>query len=176
MSETSLQTGPGAFDDIFESNADFAATFQHGDLQAVAARGLAIITCMDSRISPLEVLGLQPGDAKILRNAGGRVTDDVLRTLVLAVYLLGVKRVLVMPHTQCRMAQSTEEQIHALIEEQHHVDTRDISFETIDDPIRTLHEDVQRIRSYAVLPNDLAVTGAIYDVATGAIQQVEIPR
>jgi carbonic anhydrase len=165
-----------AFQDLFEANIEFAGGFQHGELQAVAARGLAIITCMDSRIAPLDVMGLQPGDAKILRNAGGRVTDDVLRTLVLAVYLLGVTRVLVMPHTQCRMAQSTEEQIHTLIEEKHHVDTRSISFETIADPIQTLHDDVERIRSYAALPRDLAVTGAIYDVSTGELQPVPTPR
>jgi len=130
---------------------------------------------MDSRISPLELLGLEPGDAKILRNAGGRVTDDVLRTLVLAVYLLGVTRVLVMPHTHCRMAQSTEEQIHALIAEKHGVDTRSISFETIADPIQTLCDDVNRIRSHPLLPPDLTVAGAIYDVMSGRMSQVEVP-
>lgn len=79
-----------AFDDLFAANAEFARTFEWSGLTGTAARGLAVVTCMDSRIDPLGLLGLRPGDAKILRNAGARVTDDVLRTLVLAVYLLGV--------------------------------------------------------------------------------------
>jgi len=165
----------GAFADVVAGNSVFAQKFHHGHLEPVAARGLAIITCMDSRISPLEVLGLEPGDAKILRNAGGRVTDDVLRTLVLAVYLLGVTRVLVMPHTHCRMAESTEEQIHSLIAQKHGVDTRSISFETIEDPVHTLQVDVRRIRSHPLLPPVLEVAGAIYDVTTGRLNPVEIP-
>ena len=83
---------------------------------------------MDSRISPLAVVGMQAGDAKILRNAGARVTDDVLRTLVLASYLLGVNRVLVMPHTDCRMASADEATIHATIQDQFGVDTRSLEF------------------------------------------------
>lgn len=165
----------GAFADLIAANSVYAEKFHGGHLEPVAARGLAIITCMDSRISPLEVLGLEPGDAKILRNAGGRVTDDVLRTLVLAVYLLGVTRVLVMPHTHCRMAQSTEEQIHALIAQRHGVDTSAISFETIGEPIKTLCADVNSIRSHPLLPRSLVVAGAIYDVSTGRMQSIEVP-
>ena len=84
------------------------------ELTGKAARGLGVVTCMDSRIDPLGLLGLKPGDAKILRNAGARVTDDVLRTLVLAVYLLGVERVLVMPHTDCGMSKVTDADVHEL--------------------------------------------------------------
>ena len=106
------------FSDIVSANKTFVEGFQHSELTGTARMGLAIITCMDSRISPLAVVGMQAGDAKILRNAGARVTDDVLRTLVLASYLLGVNRVLVMPHTDCRMARDDEATIHATIEEQ----------------------------------------------------------
>ncbi|CAN5447081.1 hypothetical protein BH23ACT7_BH23ACT7_25390 [soil metagenome] len=77
------------FADVLSANAAYAQQFDLGGLPGRAARGLAIVTCMDTRIEPLRMLGLRPGDAKILRNAGGRVTDDVLRTLVLAVHLLG---------------------------------------------------------------------------------------
>ena len=100
------------FSDIVSANETFVKGFQHSELTGTARRGLAIVTCMDSRISPLAVVGMQAGDAKILRNAGARVTDDVLRTLVLASYLLGVNRVLVMPHTDCRMARDDEATIH----------------------------------------------------------------
>ena len=98
-----MHLASGGFEDIFAANAEFASIFKHSELSGYARKSLAIITCMDSRINPLAIVGMQAGDAKILRNAGGRVTDDVLRTLVLASYLLGVTRVLVMPHTDCRM-------------------------------------------------------------------------
>src|SRR5215210_3598807 len=92
------------FDDVLAANEAYASGFRLRDLEARAAEGLAVLTCMDSRIEPLAMLGLQPGDAKILRNAGARVTDDALRTLVLASYLLGVDRAMVVAHTHCRMA------------------------------------------------------------------------
>ena len=118
------------FDDIISANSHFAAGFQHSELTGTARKGLAIVTCMDSRISPLDVVGMQAGDAKILRNAGARVTEDVLRTLVLASYLLGVTRVLVMPHTDCRMAISDEASIHTTIKDQFGVDTSSLEFRT----------------------------------------------
>ncbi len=164
---------PDAFADVFSANEDYATSFALGGLEAKAARGLAIITCMDSRIAPLEVLGLEPGDAKILRNAGARVTGDVLRTLVLAVYLLGVKRVLVMPHTQCRMAQSTEAELHELIDQRHGIDTSSIKFKPIKDSIATLRKDIAAITSHPLLPQDLDVAGAIYDVATGKLTHLQ---
>src|SRR6202012_2305207 len=97
------------FGDVLAANGQFAQTYDHVHLEGRAARGLAIVTCMDSRIEPLAMLGLAKGDAKILRNAGARVTDDVLRTLVLAVYLLGVNRLMVIAHTDCRMAAGRED-------------------------------------------------------------------
>ena len=81
------------FDAIFVANAEYAGAYKSSELTGRAAQGLAIVTCMDSRIDPLRVVGMKPGDVKILRNAGARVTDDVLRTLILATYLLNVKRV-----------------------------------------------------------------------------------
>ncbi|NDD00289.1 carbonic anhydrase, partial [bacterium] len=92
------------FADVLAANSGFVASFKDEHLTGTARKGLAIVTCMDSRINPLAVVGMKAGDAKILRNAGARVTEDVLRTLILATYLLSVERVLVMPHTDCRMA------------------------------------------------------------------------
>ena len=100
------------FDAIFAANNEYVKGYKSSGLTGRAAKGLAIVTCMDSRIDPLRIVGMSAGDVKILRNAGARVTDDMLRTLLLATYLLEVKRVLVMPHTDCRMASGTEEQIH----------------------------------------------------------------
>ena len=163
-----------AFDDLLAANAAYVDGFDDAGLQPVAARGLAILTCMDSRIDPLRMLGLSKGDAKILRNAGARVTDDVLRTLVLAAHLLGVTRVLVVPHTGCRMAEQSDDQIHRLIQERSGIDTRSVDFGTETDQEGTLRRDLQRIRSYPLLPPGLVVGGAIYDVRTGAVSPFDL--
>jgi len=160
-----------AFDDVITANADYARDFQDAGTPGKAARGLAVVTCMDSRISPLEMLGLQKGDAKILRNAGARVTDDVLRTLVLAVHLLEVDRVMVVAHTDCRMTKVTDEQVHEEILARG-VDTRSLEFRTISDQQAELAADVQKVRSSPYLPKELPVVGAIYDVTTGLIDVV----
>jgi carbonic anhydrase len=147
--------------------------FNDSGLTGTARKGLAIVTCMDSRISPLAVVGMQAGDAKILRNAGARVTDDVLRTLVLASYLLGVNRVLVMPHTDCRMASADEATIHATIKDQFGVDTRSLEFRTVSDQRSALAIDVTRIRTYPLLQKGVSVAGAVYNVSTGQLEPVD---
>lgn len=162
-----------AFKDALSANKGFAENFQGSQLTGTAAKGLAIVTCIDSRISPLAVVGMQSGDAKILRNAGARVTEDVLRTLVLATYLLGVDRILVMPHTDCRMAQSKEEDIHATISEQYGVDTRSLEFRTDLDQRQALATDLIRIRSYPLLRKGVVVAGAMYDVSTGVLEPLD---
>jgi len=161
------------FDDLLAANRDYQREFKYSELTGEAKKGLAIVTCMDSRINPLSVVGMRSGDAKILRNAGARVTEDVLRTLVLATYLLKVDRILVMPHTDCRMADSDESEIHETILKDHGVDTRSLEFRTVKDQLAALATDVQRIRSYPLLPKSVAVGGAIYDVKNGSITAVE---
>ena len=160
-----------AFADVLTANEAYAETYPNAGLEARAARGLAVLTCMDSRIDPLHMLGLGPGDAKILRNAGARVTDDVLRTLVLATYLLGVDRVMVVAHTRCRMAGGTEDDVHAAIAEAGGPDTRSIGFLTTTDQVQSLREDVQRIRSWPYLGR-VAVGGFLLDITTGRLDQL----
>ena len=160
------------FSDLFTGNEDFVKEFKSQDLTGFALKGLAIVTCMDSRIEPLKVVGLKAGDAKILRNAGARVTEDVLRTLVLATHLLGVKRVLVMPHTDCRMASGDEDSIHASIMENSGIDTRSIEIRTVKDQIAALKTDVLRIQTFPLLSEDLDVIGAVYDVKTGKLEKI----
>lgn len=163
------------FDDLLTANRSYSERFADAGVPGRAARGLAVVTCMDSRISPLEMLGLSPGDAKILRNAGARVTDDVLRTLVLAVYLLDVTRVMVVAHTDCRMTKVTDDDVHALLLEEQGVDTRSLDFHTVPDQLDVLRRDVQRIRSSPYLPAGLPVVGAVYDVRTGLVE-VAVPH
>ncbi|RJL34409.1 beta-class carbonic anhydrase [Bailinhaonella thermotolerans] len=164
----------GPFGDLLDANERYARDFADAGLTGQAAKGLAVVTCMDSRIDPLRLLGLEAGDAKILRNAGARVTDDVLRTLVLAVYLLGVDRVLVMPHTDCRMSKSTDEDVHRLVAEKYGVDTRSLDFHTVPDQREALLHDITRIRAYPYLPRELHVGGGVYDVHSGRLMPVEM--
>ena len=162
------------FEDLLAANEGYAERFTSGGLDGQAARGLAVVTCMDSRIEPLQMLGLSKGDAKILRNAGGRVTDDVLRTLVLATHLLGVDRVMVVEHTDCRMTKDDDDQAHPAIREASGLDTRSLEFHTIPDQQAALERDVQRIRSFPYLPQDLAVVGCVYDVSSGRVE-IRVP-
>ena len=157
------------FADVMEANAAYASEFEHHELSGRAARGLAVVTCMDSRIEPLAILGMAPGDVKIIRNAGARVTEDVLRTLVLGAHLLNVHRVLVMPHTDCKMASGTEEQMHEAIYRVSGTDTRSMEIRTVGDQEAALALDVLRVRTFPLLPADIIVAGAIYDVLTGRL-------
>lgn len=163
-----------AFADVLSANREYVTDFQDSNLTGNAAKELAVVTCMDSRINPLAVLGMDEGDVKILRNAGARVTDDVLRTLVLACYLLNVKRILIMPHTECKMASSTEEEIHESVAANYGVDIRSIEIRVVEDQQEALRRDVMRVRSYPFLPEDISVGGAIYDVHTGALNPQDV--
>jgi carbonic anhydrase len=160
------------FDDLFAANTEFIKGFKSQDLTGEARKGLAIVTCMDSRIDPLRIVGMSSGDAKILRNAGARVTEDVLRTLILATALLNVSRILVMPHTDCRMASGTEEQIHATILERSGIDTRSVEIRTVSDQVSALKSDLVRIEKFPLLPKNIEVIGAIYNVKTGELKKI----
>jgi carbonic anhydrase len=162
---------PSPFDDVLAANEAYAREFRLAGLPASAGRGLAILTCMDSRVEPLAMLGLAPGDAKILRNAGARVTDDVVRTLVLASYLLGVDRAMVIAHTKCRMAAASEDEVHEAIRAAGGPDTQELGFLVTDDQEATLRSDVAHVRSSPYLGR-LAVGGFIYDVDTGRLAQI----
>lgn len=157
------------FDDILDANRTYAESFGLAGLDPGAARGLAVLTCIDSRIKPLEMLGLVPGDAKILRNAGARVTDDVLRSLVLAVNLLGVDRIAVVQHTRCRMAEASNEELQATIGSLRSADAAAWDFLPIDDQDQVLQADIERIRGCLLLPRGIPVAGFVYDVDTGRL-------
>jgi carbonic anhydrase len=159
------------FDDVLSANTTYAREFGLAGLEARAARGLAVVTCMDSRIEPLAMLGLRPGDAKILRNAGARITDDVVRTLVLAHYLLGVDRVMVVAHTKCRMAGGTEADVHRAIEAAGGPDVSELSFLVAPDQLAALRDDVTRAQSSPYL-KDIVIGGFLYDVDTGQITRI----
>ncbi|HUZ21716.1 MAG TPA: carbonic anhydrase [Acidimicrobiales bacterium] len=160
------------FDELRAANLAYAATFDLGGLPGRAARGLALVTCIDTRIDPLAALGLRPGDAKILRNAGGRVTDDVLRSLVLATSLLGVTHIVVMHHTDCALAGRTEEQLRSALADRQLAAAAAWDFLAMPDPDVALAHDVANVRRCSALPGGLAVEGWRYDVDTGLVQQI----
>lgn len=161
----------GEFDDVLEANRRFAEGFRLAALQPRAAKGLAVLTCMDSRLDPLGMLGLEPGDAYVLRNPGARVTDDLLATLVLAHHLLGVTRSMIVAHTTCAMASRTDDQIHRAIAERGGPDTRSLTYLTTSDQEGSVRADVQRVRSSPYLTG-LTVGGFVYDVGNGRVTQV----
>ena len=157
------------FSDVLAANQTYSATYKYGELKGRAFKGLAVLTCMDSRIDPLGMLGLSPGDAKILRNAGARVTDDVLRTLVLATYLLGVNRVMIVAHTDCRMTVEDEDAVHRGVAQAGGPDQRSLSLMTTGSS-SILLEDVQKIRSSPYL-RELLVGGFIYHLDSGRLEE-----
>ncbi len=169
MSET-VPDGP--FDDILAANRDFAANFDLGGFDGIARAGVAIVTCMDSRIDPLRMTGLKHGDAKIFRNPGGRVTEAALEALVLGAHLLGVKRVIIAPHTRCAMASATEAELRERIGAATGHDVIWQRFHVVEDQQMALHEDVARVRSHPLIPADVEVGGFLFDVDTGLLNQV----
>ena len=171
MSKTDFKA---QFNDVLAGNKEFALSFSGSELTGTARKGIAVVTCIDSRIDPLALMGMQAGDVKILRNAGARVTEDVLRTLVLASHLLGVSRVLVMPHTDCRMASAEEAEMHAEILRVSGIDSRGIEIRTVSDQRAALELDITRVRSFPLLAPEVVVAGAIYHVHTGVLEPIDL--
>jgi carbonic anhydrase len=160
------------FDDLLAANRDYAADFGLSGFDGIAHAGVAMVTCMDSRIDPLRMIGLAPGDAKILRNPGGRVTDQALVALVLGVTLLEVERILVVEHTRCAMATSTEDELKAKVSESAGTDASWMTLGAIVDQQATVRADVHRVRSHPLIPEDVLVGGFVYDVDSGLLQPV----
>ena len=159
------------FDDLLGANAAYATTFDGGNFDGVAHAGVAIVTCMDSRIDPLRMLGLGHGDAKIFRNPGARVTEAALEALVLGSHLLGVKRILIIPHTRCAMVVNSQQQLQDRVSESAGVDASWQAFHVVEDQLASLTADVQKVRSHPLIPTSIAVGGFVYDVDSGRIEQ-----
>jgi carbonic anhydrase len=162
----------GAFADLLESNRHYQEDFSLAGIPAPAARHLAVVTCMDSRIEPLTMLGIGPGDAKILRNAGARISDDALRSLILATNLLAVDRIAVVQHTDCAMTKSSEDELRATVAEAAGASADGWEFLVVPDQAETLRADIERIRTCPLIADDVVVGGFIYDVGTGELRPV----
>jgi carbonic anhydrase len=160
------------FADLLTSNAAYQAGFPHGNFDGIARAGVAMVTCMDSRIEPLGMIGLGVGDAKIIRTPGGRLTPDALIGCILGVHLLGVTRIMVVPHTRCAMASGHDDDIVAKVRAATGDDLSDLSIGASPDQHARLLEDVTALREHPHIGDRALVGGFLYDVDTGALTQV----
>lgn len=161
------------FEDLHDANQRYQAMFHDPGIRGQAAKELAVLTCIDSRIDPLAMLGLQPGDAKIIRNAGARVTKDALRSLILAVNLLNVRRICVVQHTDCAVMGTTNDEIRARIRASIGLDASGWDFLASADQASALRDDIALIESCALLPPGLEIGGFVFDVHTGELVQMD---
>ena len=160
------------FDDLLANNAEYATDFTDGYFDGIAKAGVAIVTCMDSRIEPLGMVGLRIGDAKILRSPGGRISTSVLAGLVLGVQLLQVDRILIVPHTRCAMASGTDDDLRRVITEKTSSDATWMSFGASPDQAGRLRTDVDMVSNHPLIKGHAEVGGFMYDVDTGLLSRV----
>jgi carbonic anhydrase len=163
---------PAVTDELLSANERYAATFAKGELPMPPGRHVAILTCMDARIDPAKALGLDEGDAHVIRNAGGRASDDALRSLVISYKLLGTREFLVVHHTDCGMLTFTNDQLRAQLREELGADASAIDFLPFSDLEESVRQDVEAVRNSALIPDDIPVRGFIYDVHTGRVAEV----
>lgn len=177
--------------EVLAANRDYAASFTKGDLPMPPGRRFAILTCMDARLDPAKYAGLSEGDAHVIRNAGGRASDDAIRSLVISYKLLGTREWFVIHHTDCGMETFTDEIMRGLLasslktasvdengwhdccEGPGSTEANHISWLTIKDLTQSVLEDVKRIKAHPLVPGDIPVYGYIYDVKSGRL--IEVP-
>jgi carbonic anhydrase len=166
----------GVIDEVLAANEIYARDHEVRKLTPRPQRKLAVLTCMDTRLS-IRTLGLKTGDAHIIRNAGGIVTEDALRSLIVSHYVLGTEEIMVINHTDCGLEQTTEQDLRAKIQDR--AGTESVSpsffytFKDVDDNVR---RQLQTLRSHPWIPETVAVRGFVYDVATGRLREVASPR
>src|SRR4051812_7862268 len=163
---------PTTTDKLLENAQAYATDFAKGDLALPPARKVAVLACMDARLNPYGLLGLSEGDAHVIRNAGGVVTDDEIRSLAISQRLLGTEEIILIHHTDCGMLTFTDEQFSEQLE----ADTGakpDWSANCFDDLEGDVRESIARIRSSPFVPNKDSIRGFVYDVKTGRLDEIE---
>ncbi|MBI2704243.1 MAG: carbonic anhydrase [Actinobacteria bacterium] len=167
----SVTKGPSTFADILEAADRYAATFGHGRLSPIPARAMAIVSCMDCRFDPLSCFDMEPGDVHIIRNAGARVSADVLRSLIMSTIKLDVSRIAVVHHTQCATHSLSSMDVAQAVLEKTGNDPAGIDFMTTYDGHHTLLSDVRDLANCPYLPRGTAVAGFVFEVETGRVKQ-----
>lgn len=160
------------FDEFLAANQGFSASFAVGGLPMPPARKVAVLTCMDARLHPSKFLGLAIGDAHVIRNAGGRASEDAVRSLVISQRLLGTNEIVVIHHTDCGMLTFTNEQLAAKIHDDLGVDVGQRDFLPFSDLEQSVRDDVAFLRASPLIPHSIPISGAIYDVHTGILHVI----
>ena len=158
--------------ELLAANERYAAAFTKGDLPMPPARQVSVLACMDARLHPEKFLGLDEGDAHVIRNAGGRASDDALRSLIISYKLLGTREFVVIHHTDCGMLTFKSDQLRDMLRNDLNADASGIDFLPFSDLDESVREDVQTIRSSPLIPDDITVTGFVFDVKTGRLREV----
>ena len=160
-----------ATDDLLANNERYAQTFDKADVPLPPAKKMAIITCMDARLSPYVMLGLEEGDAHVIRNAGGVVTDDEIRSLAISQRLLGTEEVMVIHHTDCGMLTFSDDDFRRQIQEETGVKPH-WAAESFSDLEEDVRQSVARIKSSPFIPRKESVRGFVYEVESGRLREV----
>jgi carbonic anhydrase len=155
-------------DEVTRANERYASSFGKGSLPTPPGRKFAVVTCMDARLDPARFLGLEEGDAHVIRNAGGLVNDETIRSLVISHHLLGTEEALVIGHTGCGMLTFTNADLHAKLGPE----SERIDFQPFPDVAERVRESVATIRTHPLLPDSFGATGFVYDVGSGRIEPV----
>lgn len=160
-------------DELLKANAEFVKNFNLGDLAVKPRRRVAVLACMDSRILFERCLGLHPGDAHMIRNAGGIATDDALRSLIVSHHLLDTQEFIIINHTDCGLLKVKEHELRAhLAEKMGVIASEPAHFHAFDHLEANLRQQVQRVKSHPWIPKHIPVRGFIYDVKTGALKEI----
>ena len=159
-------------DELLEANAGYAATFADGKLGAAPTRHVAVVTCMDARLDVVALLGLRNGEAHVLRNAGGVVTDDIVRSLAISQRKLQTREIVLIHHTGCGMATFGDDDFKAELQDETGLKPA-WAVETFADPVDDTRQSLRRVRTSPFLAHTDAVRGFVYDVTTGALTEVE---
>ena len=161
-------------DELLKSNEEFARNFKLGELQVRPKRHVAVLACMDSRILFEHCLGLKPGDAHMIRNAGGIATDDAIRSLIVSHHLLDTQEFIIINHTDCGLLKVREDELKArLAEKMGAIASEPAHFYAFDDLEANVRKQVQRVKSHPWIPKHIPVRGFIYDVKTGRLKEVK---
>ena len=158
-------------DELLHNNEAYAESFDKGDLPLPPAKGVAVVACMDARLNIYGMLGLQEGDAHVIRNAGGVITDDEIRSLAISQRLLGTREIILIHHTDCGMLTFTDDELKAQIQEEAGIKPH-FPMESFSDLEEDVRQSIRRIQASPFVPHKDSVRGFIYEVETGRLREV----
>ena len=158
-------------DELIANNAAYAAEFDKGDLPLPPARKVVVLACMDARLNPYRILGLQEGDAHVIQNAGGVVTDDEIRSIAISQRLLGTEEIVLIPHTDCGMLTFTDDEFRRSIQDETGIKP-EWAAEAFPDLEEDVRQSVARIAASPFIPRKDSIRGFVYEVETGRLREV----